>query len=417
MVEREFHTMIEDKYDGWKRKTTIFLISQSMSLFGSSIVAYAIIWYITLTTTSGAMMAMSILANFLPQILISMFAGVWADRYDRKRIIMAADALVAVATLLLAVLFSLGYKQLWVIFFISAVRSVGSGIQSPAVNAILPQFVPQEKLMRINGIKSSIHSTIMLLSPAVSGALMTMFSIEATFFADVFSALIAVGIMTRLSVKSLHVPKEGPNSLQDYFADMKKGIGYVRQNKLIFSLLIYYVFFFFFIAPAAYLTPLMVARSFGGEVWRLTLNEIFFSGGAILGGILISVWGGMKDRVYTIALSCMGFGICTVLLGLSTKFAIYLIIMGVTGVFMPIFNAAETVLIQENVESNMQGRVFSIIEVFSLFAPVAMLFFGPMGDKISVEKILLFTGGAMMLLATIICANHRQLKAQIVKNK
>lgn len=417
MVEREFHTMIEDKYDGWKRKTVIFLISQSMSLFGSSIVAYAIIWYITLTTTSGTMMAVSILANFLPQILISMFAGVWADRYDRKHIIMAADALVAVATLLLAVLFLLGYKQLWVIFFISAVRSVGSGIQSPAVNAILPQFVPQEKLMRINGIKSSIHSTIMLLSPAVSGALMTMFSIEATFFADVFSALIAVGIMTKLSVESLHVSKEGPNSLQDYFTDMKTGIGYVRQNELIFSLLIYYVFFFFFIAPAAYLTPLMVARSFGGEVWRLTLNEIFFSGGAILGGIFISVWGGMKDRIYTIALACMGFGICTVLLGLSTKFAIYLIIMGITGVFMPIFNAAETVLIQENVESNMQGRVFSIIEVFSLFAPIAMLFFGPMGDKISVEKILLFAGGAMMLLAMIICTNHRRLKAQIAKNK
>ena len=250
-----------------------FLTSQSMSLFGSSIVAYAIIWYITLTTTSGTMMAVSILANFLPQILISMFAGVWADRYDRKHIIMAADALVAVATLLLAVLFLLGYKQLWVIFFISAVRSVGSGIQSPAVNAILPQFVPQEKLMRINGIKSSIHSTIMLLSPAVSGALMTMFSIEATFFADVFSALIAVGIMTKLSVESLHVSKEGKLFTRLFYRH-EDGNRLCASKRVDFSLLIYYVFFSFS-SHLRLSTPLMVARSFGGEVWRLTLNEIF----------------------------------------------------------------------------------------------------------------------------------------------
>ncbi len=408
--------MIENKYDGWKKKASIFLISQSMSLFGSSIVAYAIIWYITLETTSGTMMAVSILVNFLPQIVISMFAGVWADRYNRKRIIMAADTLVAFATLLLAVFFLLGYKQLWIIFLISAVRSVGSGIQSPAVNAILPQFVPRDKLMRVNGIKASIQSTIMLLSPAVSGALLTLFSMEVTFFVDVFSALAAVSILTRLKVNSLAHTNKRDGSLQHYLIDMKAGMAYVRQNKLIFSLLIYYIFFFFLVSPAAFLTPLMVARSFGGEIWRLTLNEIFFSGGAILGGILISLWGGLKDRIYTIALACMGFGVCTVFLGLSTHFAVYLIFMAVTGIFMPMFNAAETVLIQESVKPSMQGRVFSMIEIVSLSAmPVAMLLFGPAGDKISVETILLMTGAAIVLLSIIIFANHRQLKGKTEK--
>lgn len=403
--------MTENVYDGWKKKTVIFLASQSISLFGSLIVAYAIIWYITLTTTSGTMMTISIVVNFLPQIVISLFAGVWADRYNRKYIIMAADALVAIATLLLAVFFLLGYKQLWLIFLVSAVRSIGSGIQSPSVNAILPQFVPPEKLMRINGIKASILSTAMLLAPAVSGALMTVFSIEVTFFTDVFSAAAAVGILSRLSLKRLHVIEKQGRSWQGFMRDIKAGGVYVRRNKLIFYLLIYYLFFFFLISPAAFLTPLMVARSFGSEVWRLTLNEVFFSGGAILGGIIISTWGGLKDRVYTIALACLGFGVCTTLLGLANQFALYLIIMGITGIFMPIFNAAETVLIQENVDNIMQGRVFSIIEIISsAVMPVAMLVFGPFADIVRVESILLATGSLIVLLAIAIYTNHRKYR-------
>ena len=91
--------------NNWKTKIILFLTAQTISLFGSSLVQYAIIWYITLTTSSGVMLTISTVCGFLPQIAISLFAGVWIDRYDRKKMIMLSDGIIAIATLVLAILF------------------------------------------------------------------------------------------------------------------------------------------------------------------------------------------------------------------------------------------------------------------------------------------------------------------------
>jgi len=398
---------LNEDYRDWKKKTTIFLCSQGISLFGSSLVAYAIIWYITLTTTSGSMMTISIIMSFLPQVLISLFAGVWADRYNRKHIIMLSDGLVAVSTLILAIFFFIGYREIWLIFAVSAIRSIGSGIQSPAVSAILPQFVPKDKLMKVNGIKGSIHSLITLLSPAAGGVILTMFSVEASFFVDVITAAIAISIMTALKVGK-HIEYITRNEFEA-ISELKKGFKYINNNKLIKNLLTYYVFFFLLVSPAAFLTPLMVARSYGAEIWRLTLNEILFSGGAVLGGIIISSWGGFKSHMKTIAMSCFGFGICTVLLGFSPNFIFFLTAMGMAGIFVPIFNAVESVMIQESVEQGIQGRVFGIIEIFAVgLMPVGMLFYGPLADVIKIETILVITGFLIAALACLIYKNNKQ---------
>ena len=152
--------------NNWKTKIILFLTAQTISLFGSSLVQYAIIWYITLTTSSGVMLTISTVCGFLPQIAISLFAGVWIDRYDRKKMIMLSDGIIAIATLVLAILFLTGYKSIWLLFIVLLIRSAGTGVQTPAVNALIPQIVPKEYLMKVNGINSSITSLIMFLSPA-----------------------------------------------------------------------------------------------------------------------------------------------------------------------------------------------------------------------------------------------------------
>lgn len=142
----------------WKSHIARFLSAQTISLLGSSIVQYAIIWYITLTTSSGKMITLSTLCGFLPQILISLFAGVWIDRYSRKGIVMITDCLIANATLILAIFFLTGHKNIELLLAVLAIRSAGTGIQTPAVNTIIPQVVPQKHLMQVNGINSSIRN-------------------------------------------------------------------------------------------------------------------------------------------------------------------------------------------------------------------------------------------------------------------
>ncbi|WP_341301768.1 MFS transporter [Lysinibacillus sp. FSL H8-0500] len=376
----------------WKRNTILFLSSQTISLFGSALVQYAITWHITLTTQSGIMMTVAIICGFVPTFFLAPIAGVWADRYNRKWLIILADGMIAFSTLILAILFLMGYDALWLLFVISAIRAVGAGIQTPAVGAILPQFVPEEHLMKVNGANGSIQAFIMILAPMASGALLSMASIESIFFIDVVTAAIAITIFLLF----LHIPvhaKAAQAQTTSYFSDMKQGIIYIKEHAFLKQMFLFFAFFMLLAAPAAFLTPLQVTRSFGNDVWRLTAIEMAFAVGMLIGGIGIASWGGFKNKVHTMTLSALLFGLCTLALGIIPNFWIYLVVMGVTGLAMPIFNTPATVLLQEKIEGDYLGRVFGILSMISTsMMPLGMLIFGPIADIIAIEWLLIGTG-------------------------
>lgn len=149
----------------WKKNTAIFLGSQMISLFGSALVQYAITWHITLTTQSGFYMMLSIVCGFVPTFLLSPFAGVWADRYNRKVLVMLSDASIAVTTLILALMIWSGYDAIWLLFVALGIRALGAAVQMPCVGAILPSIVPTEHLTKVNGINGSLQSLITLPIP------------------------------------------------------------------------------------------------------------------------------------------------------------------------------------------------------------------------------------------------------------
>lgn len=393
-----------ERMGNWRKNIVLFLGSQTISLFGSSLVQYAIMWYLILNTQSGMMMTIYILCGFLPTFFLSPFAGVWADRYNRKLVIVLADSLIAMVTLVLAILFLLGYNPLWLLFLISAIRALGTGIQTPAVGAVLPQIVPQDKLTKANGANGSIQAVVALLSPMASGALLGLTSIELIFFVDVFTAAIAVSILVFFLPIPTH-EKAAQKQTIGYLSDFKEGYHYIKDHPFLKTFFLFYALFFILIAPAAFLTPLQVARSFGEDVWRLTAIEVTFSIGMMLGGLFIAWWGGYKNRMKTMALACVLFGLCTFGLGIVPRFWLYLMVMGVTGVIMPIFSTPSTVLLQEKVEGDYLGRVFGVIGMISTsMMPLGMLIFGPIADYIAIEWLLIGTGlllvGQGLLLLT-----------------
>lgn len=386
-----------DINNNWKKNTTLFLTSQAISFFGSMLVQYAITWYITLETQSGVMMTIAIICGFLPTFFLSPFAGVWADRYNRKILIILSDSLIALTTLILAILFFLGYDSIWLLFVASAIRSIGAGIQMPAVGAFLPGIVPKDQLTRVNGINSSIQSLVMLVSPMLSGALLTLTTIEIVFFIDVVTAAIAVVILLLF----LHVPahaKALEKQKIGYFADMREGLNYINNHGFVKTLFIFCAIYFVLVAPLSFLTPLQVTRSFGSDVWRLTAIEIAFSIGMTLGGIIIASWGGFKNKLHTMVLSFFAVAVCTLGLGIIPVFGIYLFLMGLVGIAMPIFNTPFMVLIQQKVEPDFLGRVFGVLTtISSSVMPLAMLVYGPVADVVKIEWLLIVTGSLMLV--------------------
>jgi len=385
----------------WKRNAALFVGSQTISLFGSSLVQYAVTWYITLQTQSGMLMTISILCGVLPAFVLSPFAGVWADRYDRKALIVLADALIAVATLALAWLFWLGFEDVWLLFLLLAVRAIGTGIHTPAVGAALPQLVPEEALARVNGINGTVQSLVNLIAPMASGALLATVSLETIFLVDVATAAAAIGLLTLFVDLPKHARAAQANSTS-YVKDLLEGFAYVRRHAFVRGVLLFLAVTSFLAAPIAFLTPLQVTRSFGAEVWRLTAIEIAFSAGMIAGGAAMAAWGGFRNRAHTFVSACAALGACAIALGIVPAFWTYLAMMALAGVALPLFNTPIIVLLQEKVESDYMGRVFGVVGMITTsMMPLGMLAFGPLSDRVDIEWLLVATGGGLMLLCAL----------------
>ena len=392
----------------WKRNTALFLGSQALSLLGSSLVQYALLWQVTLQTRSSVMMTLYIVAGFLPTFLLSPFAGVWADRYDRRKLIVLADAMIALVTLALAVVFTLRGTELWLFFLAAAIRSVGTAVQQPAVGALLPQLVPEDQLMRVNSIQGTLHSVNMLGAPALAGFLMSVAPLQVLFYIDVVTAALAITLVT-LFVQVAPRPRAPEQEGASQLTEIQDGFRYIRGHAHLVPFFGYLGFIMVLITPAAFLTPLQTARSFGDEVWRLSAIEMVFSVGMMLGGAALAAWGGFTSRMRTMVASNLIMGACTVALGVVPHFGVYLAAMGIFGVALPLYNTPAMVMLQERVEPAYLGRVISVMTMLSTsLMPLSMLLFGPLAEVVSIERLLQITGVLVILLG-LLTPLHRRL--------
>lgn len=394
----------------WRKKIVLFLVSQSITLFGSQIVQMAIVWYVTLSTSSGVWVAVFSVCSYLPQFLISFIGGVWADRYSRKMLIICADAGIAIVTLgmfLLLPYISQNEMLLGMLLAMSVLRSIGAGIQSPAVNAIIPQLVPKEHFMRYNGINATMQSAVQFSAPAVAGLVLTMGTLRSTLMIDIFTAIIGIGLF---SYVRLPERKNEEVSVSTFF-DIKTGIQYAFTQKLIGGLLMVYGLFTFLCVPAGYLSGLLVSRVYGDTYWYLTAVELCGFGGMMAGGLLMSVWGGFKKRRKTMFLGLVIFGAMAIGMGVTTHFILYLTFMIIYGVALTTVQTTITTSLQENTESSMQGRIFGFMgSMYAVCYPVGMAIFGLMADAIPLQWIMVGSGIALILIPVFI-TTKRKLKS------
>lgn len=402
--------MIEKRIVNWKSRTVLFLISQCVTLFGSTLVQMAIVWYVTLNTSSGVWVAAFSICSYLPQFLMSFIGGVWADRYSRKRLIIGADISIAAVTFIMMLAMPFIREEKFLLgglLVMSIIRSVGAGIQTPAVNAVIPQLVPESQLMRFNGINATMQSLVQFAAPAAAGLLLSLSTLQSTLIIDILTAVFGVVILSCVLIPKQRSIEKSASVIKD----MRMGIHFAFSDKLIRKLLIVYGLFTFLCVPAGFLAGLLVNRVYGNTYWYLTAVELIGFFGMIMGGLLMSLWRGFKSRINTLVFGLFIFGIMAVGMGLTKKFILYLILMALYGVALTIVQTSITTLIQENVKSLMQGRIFGLMgSMYSGFIPIGMVIFGPMADIIPLEWIIVCSGVLVMMIAMILRFDHQLYK-------
>lgn len=393
---------MDEKQTIRKSRVMLFLISQCITLFGSTLVQMAIVWYVTIQTSSGAWVAAFTVCSYLPQFLISFVAGVWADRHSRKKLILGADSMIAFVTFLMALAMPRITDKTVILgglLVMSVIRSLGAGIQAPAVNAVIPQLVPEDQIMRFNGINATMQSVVQFAAPAAAGALLTISTLSSTLLIDIATAIAGIGLLSAVTI-----PKQAiQNSEASVWKDMKTGVNYTLSEKLIRKVLTVYGLFIFLCVPAGFLSQLFVTRVYGETYWYLTAVELAGFIGMVAGGLLMSIWGGFRSRITTMSAGLIAFGSLAIGMGLSAHFVLYLALMLLYGIAITMVQTATTTLIQEKAELSMQGRVFGLLgAMYSGFLPVGMAVFGPMADVISLRWIMIGSGIALMVLSVFI---------------
>ena len=258
---------------GWRKRALLFLTSQCITLFGSTLVQMALVWYAAMETASGGWVAAFSVCSYLPQFLVSFLGGVWADRYNRKALIIGADVLIACATL--AMIPALphipsGPALLGGLLVMSLLRSLGAGIQAPAVNAAIPQLVPEDQLMRYNGLNAAMQSLVNFAAPAAAGAVFAVSDLRTTLMIDVVTAVVGTGLLSCLALPG----QRGTRERSPLLADIRAGVSCAFSHRLAGRLLVLYGLVTFFCVPGGYLAGLFVRRTFGETYWYLTAVEL-----------------------------------------------------------------------------------------------------------------------------------------------
>ena len=396
---------------GWRRNAVLFLVSQSITLFGSTLVQMAVVWYVTLFTSSGAWTAAFSICSYLPQFLISIPGGVWADRSSRKRLIISSDLFTALITLVMIVLMpylSTEPSLLSGLLLMSVLRSLCAGIQTPAVNAALPQLVPASQLQRFNGINAAFQSFVQFAAPAAAGAVLSFGTLRMTLLIDIFTAIPGIILLSAVPLSGEHpgeLSAESSGNLsgrssglshrgsQRFSSALKTGLSYAFSHSPVRRLLILYGLFVFLCVPAGFLSGLLVSRAYGSSYGYLTAAELAGFAGMTAGGALMGTWGGFSRKEKTLSAGLVLFGAMTVLMGTTPDFPLYLVFMLVYGIALTAVQTTITTLLQECTDASVRGRVFGMLgSVYSGSLPLGMAVFGPLSDLLPLQWIMTVSG-------------------------
>jgi DHA3 family macrolide efflux protein-like MFS transporter len=387
--------------NNWKRTFTIIWSGQFFSILTSSLVNFAIIIWLSLQTGSAEMLAWAAIAAMLPQSIIGPFTGALIDRGNRKLVMMLADTFIALCTLLLAILFWLDVAELWHIFALLALRSVGSAFHMPAMQASVPLLAPTDQLTRIAGINQIIASVSQIAGPALGAMLITIWDIEYVLIFDVAGALLAV-----TSLFFVHIPNpEKQNELErDILKEMKEGAMVVLRNRGLSFVFLYSTLVVFFIVPISVLFPLMTLDYFNGTEFQAGIIEAIWSVGALVGGAIMGVKVYKVNRVGLINWMHLLLGVAFLLSGLlsPTGFVWFAVLTGLSGITGAVYNSAFTGLIQTKIESTALGRVFSMYYTIALIpSMLGLIGIGFIADTIGLNNSFIISGVIIMLIGIV----------------
>lgn len=386
------------------RSYLTFWSGQLVSLLGSSIASFVIIWWITLETRSALFLSIASLLGFAPIVILSPVAGVFVDRWSRKALIGIVDFLQALATIALIFFFWLDIISIWQILALLALRGIFQAFHTPAVSAIVPLMVPKAKLSRMNGLNYLLSGAVTLVGPVVAAVLLEFWKISQLLWIDAGTFMVALIPLLMIKIPSVRKNPDRSQDKSSFRQEFGEGLGFIRKARGFLTLVMVATALNFLLVPLSTLLPYYVKFDHLGEAADLALVMAFFQGGVLAGGLLMTVIKGFKRKAVAILLSVYIIFLGYALVALTPTGLFWFMAIGalVMAFCLPVANVSIQTITQTIVPMEMQGRVISVIRALaSAASPFGMILFGVIVGFTGAANLFLVCSGLGILILTL----------------
>ncbi len=390
----------------WVAPFVTIWIGQALSLVGSQLVQFAIVWWLTKTTGSARMLATASLIALLPQVFLGPFVGTLVDRWNRRIIMIVADSISALALVVMTYLFWRGDIQVWQVFIIMFVRSLCAGFHQPSMQASVTLMVPKAFYTRVQGMNQAMIGLMTILAAPAGALLLELLPMYGILAIDIVTAIIAV-----IPLLLIRIPQPARQPSTDLtvaqptiWQDFKEGLRYVFSWSGLVLILVMTALINLLLTPASSLLPILVTKAYLGKALNLAEMQSAFGIGTIVGGVILGVWGGFRRRIVTSLSGLILLGVVIILLGLvpAQTFILAVALAFTLGFTTPIINGPLFAVVQGAVDPQMQGRVFTLVMSFATaMAPIGLIIAGPVADIFGV-RVWYMIGGALTILLALV---------------
>lgn len=382
------------RWRSWMTPFFTIWAGQAFSLIGSSLVQFALVWWLTLQTGSATVLATAALVGTLPEVLLGPLAGACVDRWNRRLVLVLADGIVAAVSAGLALLAWGGYLAVWHIYVAMVIRSIGGAFHWPAMQASTALMVPKEKLTRVAALNQSMHGALRIISPPLGALLVGALPLHGVMAVDVGTAALAI-----IPLASIAIPQPArrgtATTVADLLSDMRAGLMYAWRWPAIMGVIAIGMVINLFFNPSFALLPLLITRHMNGEAMGLGAANSAYGIGVVAGGLMLSIWGGLRKDVHTALLGVAGQGLGLLIVGVSPDGALWVVVAGmfVTGVMNVMTNGPLNGLLQRMVAPEMHGRIFTVVSSgCGAMAPLGLALAGPITDAVGLRPWYIATG-------------------------
>ncbi len=393
----------------WKPAFFTIAAGQAVSLIGSAGVQFALIWWLTEKTASPMMLGLAGLAAYLPMAFLSPFAGVAADRYNRRTICITADLSMGLLALLYAGVLHFLDAPVWSVLVLLFLRGIGGTFHQPSIQSLIPQLVPADQLVRVNGWMQLMISGSFILGPVIGAALYAVVPLSVILLTDVVGAVLASAALVVAKIPPL---ERQQTEVVGFVRQFREGMAVYAADRRLFRLVIAESLCMFFFAPLSSFYPLMTSQYFGLSALHGSVVETTFAVGMLLSALLFGSVLKIRRKITTSYIGLLGIGLSSMLSGLLPPvfggWIGFAILCACLGAFGNVHSIPMTAYMQETIEPEKMGRAFSLLALMgSLTMPVGLLFSSPFAERLGVHVWFFVSGAGILLIVALVLLTGR----------